>query len=119
MTSTGAGEAQEDARGVKRDAAAAALADPAPPEGPSTSSSSSAAAAELTPEEALRLERLKARDESQSRRLQKLMATDPKAAERLDYRRRMGICVRDQNVEEAKRCVFFGVFKYVCRALML
>lgn len=85
--------------GEKRGAAAAAL------EGGSAAAGVEAGEAESAEAEAARLALRKARDEKHSKRMKRLMQTDPVAAERMEYRRRVGICCRDQDMAEALRCV--------------
>lgn len=80
--------------GQKRDAA-----EPADPAGEGAADNAAAAA------EAAREVQRKARDESHSKRMKRLLQTDPAAAERMEYRRRVGICCRDQDMAEAIRCV--------------
>lgn len=77
--------------GGKRDAGAAALDG----SGPAVAADAEAEAARAAQQEA--------RDAKQSKRMKRLMQTDPAAAERMEYRRRVGICCRDQDMAEALR----------------
>lgn len=102
--------------GAKRDAAAAALDDGAPQDGAGPAAAATAADAEA---EAAQAAQRKARDEKHSKRMKRLMQTDPAAAERMEYRRRVGICCRDQDMAEALRCacVCARVWLWACCAV--
>lgn len=83
--------------GEKRDAGAAALDDHRPQDGsgPAVAADAEAGTARSAQQEA--------RDAKHSKRMKRLMQTDPAAAERMEYRRRVGICCRDQDMAGALR----------------
>lgn len=81
----------------KRDAAAA-LEDEAAGAVPSSSSSSTA---KSLPPKKEPTEEQKNRDLKQTKRMKRLLVTDPVAAEKMDYRRRVGLARRDEDVATA------------------
>lgn len=77
-------------------------------EAPSGNNSVGEGAADAEAAEAARAAQRKARDENHSKRMKRLMQTDPAAAERMEYRRRVGLCCRDQDMAEAIRCAVWS-----------